>query len=136
MSTCFMLMNNPMDLIMNLVVGTTNHNEQTTLEDAIEKYKVDFDSESNQAIFTFKMFGDSKFYKLRMIADAEKNLEELTSTEHFFQVVNVLGLTINTAKSKKKSLAIKVDMEKSYVYLEDLSSNDGTIHKFHGWLEH
>lgn len=136
MSTCFMLMNNPMDLIMNLVVGTTNHNEKTTLEGAIEKYKVDFDSESNQAIFTFKMFGDSKFYKLRMIADAEKNLEELTTTEHFFQVVNVLGLTINTAKSKKKSLAIKVDMEKSYVYLENLSSNDGTIHKFHGWLEH
>lgn len=136
MSTCFMLMNNPMDLIMNLVVGTTNHNEQTTWEGAIEKYKVDFDSESNQAIFTFKMFGDSKFYKLRMIADAEKNLEELTTTEHFFQVVNVLGLTINTAKSKKKSLAIKVDMEKSYVYLEDLSSNDGAIHKFHGWLEH
>ena len=136
MSTCFMLMNNPMDLIMNLVVGTTNHNEQTTLEGAIEKYKVDFDSESNQAIFTFKMFGDSKFYKLRMIADAEKNLEELTTTEHFVQVVNVLGLTINTAKSKKKSLAIKVDMEKSYVYLEDLSSNDGAIHKFHGWLEH
>ena len=136
MSICFMLMNNPMDLIMNLVVGTTNNNEQTTLEGAIEKYKVDFDSESNQAIFTFKMFGDSKFYKLRMIADAEKNLEELTTTEHFFQVVNVLGLTINTAKSKKKSLAIKVDMEKSYVYLENLSSNDGTIHKFHGWLEH
>ena len=131
-----MLMNNPMDLIMNLVVGTINHNEQTTLEGAIAKYKVDFDSESNQAIFTFKMFGDSKFYKLRMIADAEKNLEELTTTEHFFQVVNVLGLTINTAKSKKKSLAIKVDMEKSYVYLEDLSSNDGAIHKFHGWLEH
>ena len=136
MSTCFMLMNNPMDLMMNLVVGTTNNNEQTTLEGAIEKYKVDFDSESNQAIFTFKIFGDSKFYKLRMIADAEKNLEELTTTEHFFQVVNVLGLTINTAKSKKKSLAIKVDMEKSYVYLEDLSSNDGAIHKFHGWLEH
>ena len=43
MSTCFMLMNNPMDLIMNLVVGTTNHNEKTTLEGAIEKYKVDFD---------------------------------------------------------------------------------------------
>ena len=43
MSTCFMLMNNPMDLIMNLVVGTTNHNEQTTLEGAIEKYKVEFD---------------------------------------------------------------------------------------------
>ena len=136
MSTTFMLMNNPMDLIMNLVVNTTVNTDQMVLEGAIEKYKVDFDSESNQAIFTFKMFGDSKFYKLRMIADAEKNLEELTTTEHFFQVVNVLGLTLNTAKSKKKSLAIKVDMEKSYVYLENLSSNDGTIHKFHGWLEH
>lgn len=136
MSTTFMLMNNPMDLIMNLVVGTTNHKEQTTLEGAIEKYKVDFDVESNQAVFTFKMFGDSKFYKLRMVADAGKNLEELTMTEHFFQIVNILGLTINMAKSKKKSLAIKVDMERSFVYLEDLSSNDGTIHKFHGWLEH
>lgn len=131
-----MLMNNPMDLIMNLVVGTTNHNEQTTLEGAIEKYKVDFDSESNQAIFTFKMFGDSKFYKLRMVADAGKNLEELTMTEHFFQIVNILGLTINMAKSKKKSLGIKVDMENSYVYLSNLDSNDGTAHKFHGWLEH
>lgn len=136
MSTCFMLMNNPMDLIMNLVVGTTNNNEQTTLEGAIEKYKVDFDVASKQAIFTFKMYGSSKFYKLRIVADAQKNLEEFTTTEHFFQVVNVLGLTINTAKSKKKSLAIKVDMEKSYIYLEDLSSNDGTIHKFYGWLEH
>lgn len=136
MSTCFMLMNNPMDLIMNLVVGTTNNSEQTSLEGAIEKYKIDFDNESNQAIFTFKMFGDSKFYKLRMVADAGKNLEELTTTEHFFQIVNILGLTINMAKSNKKSLAIKVDMEKSFVYLEDLSSNDGIIHKFHGWLEH
>ena len=136
MSTTFMLMNNPMDLIMNLVVGTTNNSEQTSLEGAIEKYKIDFDNESNQAIFTFKMFGDSKFYKLRMVADAGKNLEELTTTEHFFQIVNILGLTINMAKSKKKSLAIKVDMEKSYVYLENLSSNDGIIHKFHGWLEH
>ena len=136
MSTCFMLMNNPMDLIMNLVVGTTNNSEQTSLEGAIEKYKIDFDNESNQAIFTFKMFGDSKFYKLRMVADAGKNLEELTTTEHFFQIVNILGLTINMAKSKKKSLAIKVDMERSFVYLEDLSSNDGIIHKFHGWLEH
>lgn len=136
MGTTFMLMNNPMDLIMNLVVGTTNNNEQTSLEGAIEKYKIDFDNESNQAIFTFKMFGDSKFYKLRMVADAGKNLEELTTTEHFFQIVNILGLTINMAKSKKKSLAIKVDMERSFVYLEDLSSNDGIIHKFHGWLEH
>lgn len=136
MSTTFMLMNNPMELIMNLVVGTTNNSEQTSLEGAIEKYKIDFDNESNQAIFTFKMFGDSKFYKLRMVADAGKNLEELTTTEHFFQIVNILGLTINMAKSKKKSLAIKVDMERSFVYLEDLSSNDGIIHKFHGWLEH
>ena len=136
MGTTFMLMNNPMDLIMNLVVGTTNNSEQTSLEGAIEKYKIDFDNESNQAIFTFKMFGDSKFYKLRMVADAGKNLEELTTTEHFFQIVNILGLTINMAKSKKKSLAIKVDMERSFVYLEDLSSNDGIIHKFHGWLEH
>lgn len=136
MSTTFMLMNNPMDLIMNLVVDTTNNNEQTSLEGAIEKYKIDFDMESNQAIFTFKMFGNPKFYKLRMVADAEKNLEELTTTEHFFQIVNILGLTINMAKSKKKSLAIKVDMERSYVYLEDLGSNDGIIHKFHGWLEH
>ena len=125
-----------MDLIMNLVVGTTDNSEQTSLEGAIEKYKIDFDNESNQAIFTFKMFGDSKFYKLRMVADAGKNLEELTTTEHFFQIVNILGLTINMAKSKKKSLAIKVDMERSFVYLEDLSSNDGIIHKFHGWLEH
>lgn len=136
MSTTFMLMNNPMDLIMNLVVNTTVNTDQMVLEGAIEKYKVDFDAASRQAIFTFKMYDSSKFYKLRIVADAKKNLEELTSTEHFFQVVNIFGLTINMAKSKKKSLAIKVDMEHSYVYLEDLSSNDGAIHKFHGWLEH
>ena len=136
MSTAFMLMNNPMDLIMNLVEDTSAISNQTALEGAIEKYKVDFDAKFKQAIFTFKMYGSSKFYKLRIVVDAEKNLEELTTTEHFFKIVNILGLTINMAKSKKKSLAIKVDMENSYVYLEDLSSNDGTIHKFHGWLEH
>lgn len=134
MSTCFMLMNNPMDLIMNLVVSTTHNNEQTTLEGAIEKYKVDFDVASKQAIFTFKMYGSSKFYKLRIVADAQKNLEELTTTEHFFQVVNVLGLTINTAKSNKQALAIKVDMYNSYVYLTKLGANGG-VHMFHGWLE-
>ena len=121
---------------MNLVVDTSAISNQTALEGAIEKYKVDFDAKFKQAIFTFKMYGSSKFYKLRIVVDAEKNLEELTTTEHFFKIVNILGLTINMAKSKKKSLAIKVDMENSYVYLEDLSSNDGTIHKFHGWLEH
>ena len=134
MSTCFMLMNNPMDLIMNLVVSTTHNNGQTTLEGAIEKYKVDFDVASKQAIFTFKMYGSSKFYKLRIVADAQKNLEELTTTEHFFQVVNVLGLTINTAKSNKQALAIKVDMYNSYVYLTKLGANGG-VHMFHGWLE-
>ena len=136
MSTTFMMMNNPMDLIMNLIVDTSANADQTVLEGAIEKYKIDFDIKSKQAIFTFKMYDSSKYYKLRIVADAHKNLEELTSTEHFFQVVNVLGLTINMAKSKKKSLGIKVDMENSYVYLENLDSNDGTFHKFHGWLEH
>ena len=144
MSTTFMLMNNPMDLIMNLVVNTTVNTDQMVLEGAIEKYKVDFDAASRQAIFTFKMYDSSKLGDKTPEVPIEKsenklnkkNLEELTSTEHFFQVVNIFGLTINMAKSKKKSLAIKVDMEHSYVYLEDLSSNDGTIHKFHGWLEH
>lgn len=70
-----------------------------------------------------------------MIADAGDNLEGFTSTEHFFRTIKILGLTINIAKSKKKSLSIKVDEEKSYVYLVDLGSNN-TVHKFHGWLEH
>ena len=56
MSTTFMLMNNPMDLIMNLVVNTTVNTDQMVLEGAIEKYKVDFDAASRQAIFTFKMY--------------------------------------------------------------------------------
>ena len=136
MSTTFMLMNNPMDLIMNLIVDTADNEINTSLDGAIEKYKVDFDAEYKQAIFTFKMFGDSKFYKLHMIADANQDLEELTATEYFFKTVNVLGLAINMAKSKKKSLGIKVDVENSYVYLENLDSNDGTSHKFRGWLEH
>ena len=43
MSTTFMMMNNSMDLIMNLVVDTTTNNNSahTTLEGAIEKYKID-----------------------------------------------------------------------------------------------
>ena len=136
MSTTFMLMNNPMDLIMNLIVDTADNEINTSLDGAIEKYKVDFDAEYKQAIFTFKMYGDSKFYKLHMIADANQDLEELTATEYFFKTVNVLGLAINMAKSKKKSLGVKVDVENSYVYLENLDSNDGTSHKFRGWLEH
>ena len=134
MSTCFML-NNPSDLSMNLTVNAAT-NSFTTFGGTIEKYKVDFDAESKQAIFTFKMYGDSRFYKLRMVADTAKSLEEFTSTEHFFQIVNVWGLTINHAKSKSKSLSIKVDNENSYVYLDNLVSNDGSAHKFHGWLEH
>ena len=136
MSTTFMLMNNPMDLIMNLIVDTADNEINTSLDGAIEKYKVDFDAEYKQAIFTFKMYADAKFYKLHMIADANQDLEELTATEYFFKTVNVLGLAINMAKSKKKSLGIKVDVENSYVYLENLDSNDGTSHKFRGWLEH
>ena len=120
MSTCFMLMDNPIDLVMDLVVEPIDTSHRTSLEGPIEKYKVDFDAELNQAIFTFKMYGESKFYKLHMIADAGDNLE---------------GFTSNIAKSKKKSLSIKVDEEKSYVYLVDLGSNN-TVHKFHGWLEH
>lgn len=135
MSTCFMLMNDPIDLVMDLVVEPIDTSHRTSLEGSIEKYKVDFDAESNQAIFTFKMYGESKFYKLHMIADAGKDLEGFTSTEHFFQIINILGLTINIAKSKKKSLAIKVDVERSYVYLKDLGSNNSTVYKFYGWLE-
>lgn len=136
MSTTFMLVNNPMDLVMNLIVDTADNDTYTSLDGAIEKYKVDFDATSKQAIFTFKMYGNSKFYKLRIIADADNELEELTSTERFFKIVNVLGLTINVAKSKKKSLGIKVDIKNSYVYLENLDSNDGTSHKFCGWLDY
>ncbi|MBS6392535.1 MAG: hypothetical protein KH398_07070 [Veillonella sp.] len=136
MSTTFMLVNNPMDLVMNLIVDTADNDTYTSLDGAIEKYKVDFDATSKQAIFTFKMYGNSKFYKLRIIADADNELEELTSTERFFKIVNVLGLTINVAKSKKKSLGIKVDIKNSYVYLENLDSNDGTSHKFRGWLDY
>ena len=135
MSTCFMLIDNPIDLVMDLVVESIDTSHRTSLEGPIEKYKVDFDAELNQAIFTFKMYGESKFYKLHMIADAGDNLEGFTSTKHFFRTINILGLTINIAKSKKKSLSIKVDEEKSYVYLVDLGSNN-TVHKFHGWLEH
>lgn len=135
MSTCFMLMDNPIDLVMDLVVEPIDTLHRTSLEGPIEKYKVDFDAELNQAIFTFKMYGESKFYKLHMIADASNNLEGFTSTENFFRIINILGLTINIAKSKKKALSIKVDEEKSYIYLVDLGSNN-IVHKFHGWLEH
>ena len=76
-------------------------------------------------------------YSLSISATTRKPREgEADGREYFFKTVNVLGLAINMAKSKKKSLGIKVDMENSYVYLENLDSNDGTSHKFRGWLEH
>ena len=55
---------------------------------------------------------------------------------YLFNLILQFILAINMAKSKKKSLGIKVDVENSYVYLENLDSNDGTSHKFRGWLEH
>lgn len=136
MSTSFMVMNNSMDLVMNIIVDATADDCCISLEGAIEKYKVDFDAESKEVIFTFKIFGNSKFYKLHLLADLNHDLEQLTVIEYFFRTVNVLGLAINRAKSKKKSLGIKVDRENSYVYLANLDSNDGISHKLHGWLEH
>ena len=84
MSTTFMLMNNPMDLIMNLVVNTTVNTDKMALEGAIEKYKVDFDAKTKQAIFTFKMYGSSKFYKLRIVADAKKEFRRTYFYRAFF----------------------------------------------------
>lgn len=134
MSTCFMLMNNPMDLVIDLLVNPMNTNHQTSLEGAIEKYKIDFDVDSKQTVFTFKLFDDVKLYKLRIVADMDKRFGDFSVTEHFFNIVNILGLVINTAKSNKQALAVKVDMYNSYVYLTELGVNGG-VHKFHGWLE-
>lgn len=36
----------------------------------------------------------SKFYKLRIIVDTDNNLEELTSTEYFFKIVNMMNCKI------------------------------------------
>ncbi|MBS5335973.1 MAG: hypothetical protein KHY11_00565 [Veillonella sp.] len=134
MSTCFMLMNNPIDLVMDLVVNPINTNHHTSLEGAIEKYKVDFDVVSKQTVFTFKLFDDVKLYKLRIVADMDKRFVDFSATEHFFNIINILGLAINTAKSNKQALAIKVDMHNSHVYLTKLGANGG-VHMFHGWLE-
>lgn len=134
MSTTFMLMNNPMDLVMDLLVNPMNTNHQTLLEGAIEKYKIDFDVDSKQTVFTFKLFDDVKLYKLRIVADMDKRFRDFSATEHFFNIVNILGLVINTAKSNKQALVVKVDMYNSYVYLTELGVNGG-VHKFYGWLE-
>lgn len=134
MSTCFMLMNNPIDLVMDLVVNPMDTNYQTSLEGAIEKYKVDFDIDSKQTVFTFRLFDDVKLYKLRIVADMDKRFVDFSETEHFFNIVNILGLAINTAKSNKQALTIKVDMYNSYVYLKKLGAN-GCVHMFRGWLE-
>lgn len=134
MSTTFMLMNNPMDLVMDLLVNPMNTNHQTLLEGAIEKYKIDFDVDSKQTVFTFKLFDDVKLYKLRIVADMDKRFRDFSATEHFFNIVNILGLVINTAKSNKQALAVKVDMYNYYVYLTELGVSGG-VHKFHGWLE-
>lgn len=48
MNTTFMLMNNPIDLVMNLIVDTTSSADQMALEGAIEKYKVDFNAVLNK----------------------------------------------------------------------------------------
>lgn len=48
MNTIFMLMNNPIDLVINLIVDTTSSADQMALEGAIEKYKVDFNAVVNK----------------------------------------------------------------------------------------
>lgn len=101
MSTTFMLMNNPMDLIMNLVVNTTVNTDKMALEGAIEKYKVDFDAKLNKPFLLLKCMAVLSSINYVLLQMLKKNLEELTSTEHFFQVVNIFGLTINMAKSKR-----------------------------------
>lgn len=63
-------------------------------------------------------------------------MEELIEIDCFFKTVNILGLAIDRAKSKKKPLGIKVDIENSYVHLENLDSNNGIYYKFRGWLEY
>lgn len=136
MSTCFMMINNPMDLVINITVDRDTYDTYFLLNGAIEKYKINFDAEYKQVIFTFKLLSNSILYKLRMISDTNNNLEELTDIDYFFKTVNILGLAIDRAKSKKKPLGIKVDTENSYVYLENLDSNNGTYYKFRGWLEY
>lgn len=132
MSTCFMMINNPMDLVINLTVDRDTCDTYFLLNGAIEKYKINFDAEYKQVIFTFKLLSNSILYKLRMISDTNNNFEALTDIDYFFKTVNILGLAIDRAKSKKKPLGIKVDTENSFVYLENLDLNNGTYYKFRG----
>ena len=101
-----------MDLVINITVDRDTCDTYFLLNGAIEKYKISFDAEYKQVIFTFKLLSNSILYKLRMISDTNNNLEELTDIDYFFKTVNILGLAIDRAKSKKKPLGIKVDTEK------------------------
>lgn len=127
-----MMINNPMDLVINLTVDRDTCDTYFLLNGAIEKYKINFDAEYKQVIFTFKLLSNSILYKLRMISDTNNNFEALTDIDYFFKTVNILGLAIDRAKSKKKPLGIKVDTENSFVYLENLDLNNGTYYKFRG----
>ncbi len=57
MSTTFMLMNNPMDLIMNLIVDTADNEINTSLDGAIENIKLTLMLNINKLFLRLRCMG-------------------------------------------------------------------------------
>ena len=56
-------------------------------------------------------------------------------TEQFFKTVNFWGTNINIARKYKKKLDIQIDSNEGYIYIKDLTKNDGAFFKLYGSLE-
>lgn len=133
MTSCFMRLDNPDMLNVRIMKDSIYHQ---FIEGAIEKYQFLFDKVKRQTILVFKLFGNNEIYRLSMNGDfAYSLLEDISETEQFFKTVNFWGTNINIARKYKKKLDIQIDSNEGYIYIKDLTKNDGAFFKLYGSLE-
>ena len=133
MTGCFMRLDNPDMLNVRIMKDSIYHQ---FIEGAIEKYQFLFDKVKRQTILVFKLFGNNEIYRLSMNGDlAYSLLEDISETEQFFKTVNFWGTNINIVRKYKKKLDIQIDSTEGYIYIKDLTKNDGAFFKLYGSLE-
>lgn len=133
MTSCFMRLNKPDMLNVRI---TKDSIYQQLIEGAIEKYQFLFDKVKRQTILVFKLFDNNEIYRLSMNGDfAYSLLEDISETEQFFKTVNFWGTNINIARKYKKKLDIQIDSNEGYIYIKDLTKNDGAFFRLYGSLE-
>ena len=133
MTSCFMRLNKPDMLNVRI---TKDSIYQQLIEGAIEKYQFLFDKVKRQTILVFKLFDNNEIYRLSMNGDfAYSLLEDISETEQIFKTENVWGTNINIARKYKKKLDIQIDSNEGYIYIKDLTKNDGAFFRLYGSLE-